>query len=546
MTLLARMAPTLRVCARIMILGFACSPGAVSGQNLAVGDVFEEYLRVLQVAGQARTGSFTVRPQLREDGGGWEITGDHDPWRLGSRVGARDTLSASVWVGGVQAASHGYMNSSFALTQNDGAVWQGKGLTAAVSAGGTVGFGALTVTVRPLAVFAQNGAFPLAGTGSASPPGVYRYPWSPNIDLPQRFGPDAFWAVDPGQSSARVTVRGLSVGFGTESLWWGPGTRNALVMSNNAAGFPHADLSTNGPVDIGIGKLEAQWIWGRLGHSDWWDENRTDRDRFFTGAVVSVSPKWLSGLTLGVTRVFTRLLSEGSLDASEYLLVLQGARKAGQASPENPSGDDEHDQLASLFARWVFPESGAEVYGEWARNDHSWDLRDLFVELGHSEAYTVGLRRVVTLADRRFLSLVGEISHLEGSSTRQVRAVPTYYTHHFVPQGYTHRGQVIGAGIGPGGNAQYLGADLYHSWGKVGAFVQRRVHNNDALYDRAGEGEWDRNHVSLDLGAQAVLFTNDVEVTLGATLTKDFNRYFIQRNDVWNANLQAAARWRMR
>ena len=36
------------------------------------------------------------------------------------------------------------------------------------------------------------------------------------------------------------------------------------------------------------------------------------------------------------------------------------------------------------------------------------------------------------------------------------------------------------------------------------------------------------------------------EMALGLTVTKDFNRYFISRNDVWNANLLASVRWRLR
>ena len=37
-------------------------------------------------------------------------------------------------------------------------------------------------------------------------------------------------------------------------------------------------------------------------------------------------------------------------------------------------------QLASIFARWVIPEAGFEVYGEWARDDTPYNLMDMVRE----------------------------------------------------------------------------------------------------------------------------------------------------------------------
>lgn len=520
------------------------TPAASAAQGVRVGDPLEDYLRVLQVSGGAVKGSFTVRPFLRiEDA--TALDPSQDPWGLGKRLAAPRPLPRAGSLGGVVAEAGVVANSTLPEGQNDGPVWSGKGLTAVLGFGGSFGLGPLEVAVHPVFFVAQNAAFPLAPAEGSE----FAYPWHTDlfgarIDLPQRFGDGAYARLDPGETSVGVAVGGVRLKAGTESLWWGPGVRSAIVMSNHAGGFPHLALGTRGPADVGVGILEAQWIWGRLAHSDWWDESIAARDRYFTGAVVSFGPRFVPGLTLGATRVFTRVLPERGLTANEYFLVLQGLRKAPQATADNPLGDDRHDQVGSLFARWVV--DGLEVYGEWARNDHSWDFRDLMTQLGHSEGYTVGVRRVVALEDGRLLSLTGEATHLEISSTSQIRAAPTFYAHHLVRQGYTHRGQVLGAAVGPGGNVQYLGWDLYHGGGRLGGFVQRRVYDNDAYYAQAASPSHPLNQTSLDAAVSALFFTRGLEVDLELMVSKHFNRYFVRYNDVWNASAQISGRWRWR
>ena len=47
-------------------------------------------------------------------------------------------------------------------------------------------------------------------------------------------------------------------------MWWGPGTRNSLIMSNNAPGFLHFTLNTKKPIETFIGSFEGQIISGKL------------------------------------------------------------------------------------------------------------------------------------------------------------------------------------------------------------------------------------------------------------------------------------------
>ncbi|HUF12400.1 MAG TPA: hypothetical protein VMN78_04805, partial [Longimicrobiales bacterium] len=53
-----------------------------------------------------------------------------------------------------------------------------------------------------------------------------------------------------------------------------------------------------------------------------------------------------------------------------------------------------------------------------------------------------------------------------------------FYTHSRIRQGHTHGGQLLGAAIGPGADAQFVGVDLVDDWGFGGLFVER-VRRND-------------------------------------------------------------------
>ena len=515
------------------------APG-ISSQTLTVGDAFEDYLRLLQIAGRGDFGSFTVRPSVTGSPATAVGAGGH-PWALHLEPPSSLTADGQFQILVVDPQLRSFANSRFPVGRNDGAVWQGKGLTMALDVGVVVTWRAITIEVRPTIVFTENRSFPLAPVGGTNP---YAYPWRV-IDWPQRFGPDPFWTLDPGQSEVRLDVWGASLGLSSKNLWWGPAIRNPIVMSNNAPGFPHGFLGTDGPLDIGIGDLEARWVWGRLSDSDWFDSGTPARDRLITGIVAAFSPSLLRGLSLGLTRAFYARAPEGAVPLADYFMVLQGVRKKALVTPQNPTGDDDYDQLFSLFGRWVLPRSGFEVYWEWARNDHAWDLRDFLLEPEHSQAYTLGLAKAFDLDPNRVLSLGFELSHLERESTFQVRSSPTYYEHGIVTQGYTQRGQIIGAGIGPGGNAQALSLDLYVPWGRAGTWLERQVHDNDAYYEwaAANNAGFCCHDVSFHWGTRALFFTGGWELGAGTIVTREMNRYFFG-SDLWNLNLSLSARWR--
>jgi hypothetical protein len=506
-------------------------------QSLPVGSLLEDYLRILQMRGEADVGSFLVRPLSL---GRLRLTAESHTWD--ARLGTARNLSTHGALAVAAPSLRTFVNTSFPVGGADGVVWQGRGVTTVLDGGAVVRVGALTVTARPAVIYTQNAGFDLAPVGLHDMP-EYAYPWF-RIDMPQRFGPTDFWTLDPGQSEVRFDAWGGSLGFGTSNLFWGPGVRNAIVMSQNAPGFPHAFLGTDGMLETVLGGFEARWVWGRLQQSDWFDPSSTSSKRFITGIALAYAPPYFEGLSLGLARVFYVSVPPSGTPVSDYLSVLQGIRKRTIATPENPTGDDAHDQILSLFARWVLAESRFEVYGEWARNDHSWEIRDFLLEPEHSQAYTVGLRQGFDAPGERFATLTAELTHLEASPTFQVRGKGTYYAHHLTTQGYTQRGQIIGAAVGPGGNSQHLGFDLYDPSGRLSIYLERQVHNNDAYYAWAAANNETTccHHVSLHLGGHATRFVGDFDVGTGFIITREYNRYFFGPT-LWNLNLSFSVRW---
>ncbi|MBT8487269.1 MAG: hypothetical protein HKN72_05420 [Gemmatimonadetes bacterium] len=520
--------------------------GSLEAQSVRPGDPTTSYVRALSLTGADFGTTFTVLPGTDLSGPAREEqipeTRAHPWWERPYPAYGTAPSSGALALSVDEARVRTVLNSAVPRGWNDGAMWAGRGVTSSFDARASARWRGLAVVANPTVVFNQNRSYELATVLPPNQP-PWAYPWRV-VDWPQRFGPDSFWTLDPGDSRVSLDWKSGRVSVGNESLWWGPGVRNAIVMSNNAPGFLHAALSTNEPVDIGIGRLEGKWIWGGLGESDYFDPSAPS-DRFITGIVLAYSPDWLAGLTVGGTRVFQTHVPDAGLPASEYLLVAQGFLKVGQVSDQQPDGSDRRDQILSLFARWAFPESGAEVYVEWARTDHALDLEDFLQEPEHSQGYTLGLQKVTSKSTQRMFLLSAELTHLEASTTFQLRPRPTYYTNSAVTQGYTHKGQILGAWVGPGGNSQFVGLEMFAAWGSVEMFVQRQVHDNDAfwVWAEANNQTFDAHHVSFDLGVDAMVFRGEVELGGGAVITRQINRWFYGPH-LWNFNLSLAARWR--
>lgn len=479
-----------------------------------IGSAAEDYARVQELAGKA-----PVRPQLfrRWSGAPETILCSGGPAPHPSEL-PEATSAPDVELRLLPIEWRSYLNSSYPDDRNDGAVWEGRGLSTALTGGVKIKNNFFSAALAPLVAWQENRDFPhppMTMPGYSPYANPYNYG---QIDLPLRFGPSSFWTLDPGQSYARIDLWNVAAGVSTENLWWGPGVRNALIMTNSAPGIPHLFLGTSRPQDIWIGWLEAQVVWGRLSQSDWFMNDPSRSRRLFTALTLGFEPRWIRGLFLGLARVFVDRIPPQGLPASDYFPRLFRWPRAGQNDAEN--------ELGSLFFRWVFPESALELYGEWGRDDYSGSLKDFFTQPEHSSAYLAGLQKLFPIGARSLRFSI-ELAHtLEKPTNNPPRGVPIFYTHGDEWQGYTQRGQMLGAGIGPQADSQYVAVDLFQGPERAGLWFERVLRNDRYFYDVIHEMGGEDTEIAAGLRAFLTWrnFELDGSLGLGHRYNANFDR----------------------
>ena len=440
-------------------------------------------------------------------------------------------------------------NSTLPYGWNDGGMVPAKGFQSKFSGGIYLKAGPLTIQLQPEYVYAENKHF--------------EYDTSLNeylggADIPFRFGEGAYSKVSWGQSSIKLNVGPVSAGISNENLWWGPGMRSSLLMSNNAKGFKHLTFHTNRPIRTAIGSFETQIIAGKLlgsGHSPLDSDPEYSDWRYLSSMAISYQPRWVPGLFLGLNRSF-QAYHKNINGFSGYFPFFTPFEKVKDEA--NDSGADEKDQLASVYARWLFPKANAEVYVEYGVNDHSYNFRDFIMSPEHSRAYIFGMRKLVPLKARKneFLQINAEVTQMSQSADRLVRDAYAWYTHFQILQGYTNEGQVLGAGIGPGGNLQSVDVSWIKGIKSVGFQFERYVHNND-FYNAAINDLNVHSRRWVDLGFAAIGTWDYKNLLVNAKLQgiqslnyqwqlKNFEpgNYYIPENDIFNFHGEVGVTYR--
>jgi hypothetical protein len=187
------------------------------------------------------------------------------------------------------------------------------------------------------------------------------------------------------------------------------------------------------------------------------------------------------------------------------------------------------DQLISLFGRWVLPNDGFEVYFEWLRASMPVSFRDFLTDPSHSRGYTVGLQWLAPADSRgRAIRLQGEVTNLEQDASFRYRPIGSIYTSRVVPQGYTQRGQSLGAAIGPGSSSQFLAADYVGRRWSLGMFGERIRWNEDAheLTPYPDFKGWCESDVSVIGGLRSRWISGLGAITASVSTTHRYNVFF--------------------
>ncbi|MBA3657270.1 MAG: hypothetical protein H0W69_07950 [Gemmatimonadaceae bacterium] len=445
-------------------------------------------------------------------------------------------------------------NSTFPYGENDGAVWAGKGLTTVLQAGFMSHWHNVSLRVAPIFSRAENSDFPLMSNGLSGKSVFADGEYPAFIDRPQRFGEGAYQIIDPGQSSLTVEGRGLAGGISTANQQWGPADRYQFVLGDNAAGFPHIFIGSSRPLDAGVAHFDARFIWGALsqsafspvGGSQYFvDGENPGRRRFASGMVATVLPKGIPGMELGIARFFHSAWPEEGLRAGDFTALFQKVfkknlpKEAPLAGSDNTQGVRDN-QLFSVFTRWAPPGSGFEAYGEFGRDDHSFDFRDFIQEPDHGgSSRLLGVRKMWLNG----FAIRAEGINYEAPQLTRLRPEGAVYLHSVLRQGHTQKGQPLGANAGVGsGAAAFVAADKYTSAGRTTFAWSRTVAHSTGLFYRGGPELKNAPDVYHTLSGETLRFRGPMDLSAKVNLTLDFNRYF--QSDVFNLNLSIGTAYR--
>lgn len=354
---------------------------------------------------------------------------------------------------------------------NDGAAWQGRGLNSRLTGGFQARWGAFSVTVEPQLSYALNLPIGLAPSVRSGGMGDYQN----NLDRLQRFGTDQRWHWDGGNTEVRASWGPWTAGFGTEALWLGGGDHNAVLLSDNAGGFPHLDVGTRFPWKTEWGAFQGSMLWGLVTNSEGADP------RFLHALVLGYSPPFFEHLTVGAARFF--LSPWGTINLWKAFQSVDDAlfKIARGSALDGTQGEDDVDQTAALYFDLKFVDQGFHAWLELARNDHAWDWRDLIAQPDHSLGYTFGLRQIVQLEGPWALYGAYEQADLGLNYGTVIRPTGSWYRRNTGDSGYTLGGQILGAAIGPGSNSNDLEVGVVHDNLSFGLAFKRVAFDVDYL-----------------------------------------------------------------
>jgi hypothetical protein len=436
-------------------------------------------------------------------------------------------------------------NTFTSLSRNDGAMIPAKGYQTQFSAGVHASYGSLDIQINPEYVYAANPNFETFPTSENNNIRLAYIHYLNHSDIPVRFGDKSYHYLGWGQSSIKLNSKNFAVGISTENLWWGPGIYNSLIMSNNAPGFLHFTINTRKPIQTFLGSFEGQLINGRLENSGF--DNPTEdyivddvnykiakrqEWRYLSGLSINYQPKWIPGLFIGLNRVFQIYNTDLGKQFTDYFPVITPFQKTNL----NNEDAKNRDQLASIFLRWVMKESKSEIYVENGWNDHSSNLLDLFDSPSHSRAILFGLGKIFILSSNKdtYLKFNFEHTQLQQSADRIIRPAGAWYEHGTILHGYTQMGQIIGAGIGSGGNSQILDFSIWNKNKVWGIQCERYAHNLDFYYDTFT----DYNHKWVDFNLNAYGYKRYGNIGVQAKLNTSWMSNYQWQLDNNKLNLQ--------
>jgi hypothetical protein len=421
-----------------------------------------------------------------------------------------------------------YGNGALPRAENDGALWSGRGVSWSLTSGLRARVGPIVLVLAPEVLWSQNAPFEIfsAETDSRS---TFSSPFHPegwnSLDLPLRMGTRASGSVGPGASGVFAEFADGSVVAGVTAApaWWGPSTKNALLLSHQAPGVPR--LFASGRHRPGIGLVEWNWFTGVVTESPFFDRDPSNDRRSLGGFALAFTPRVLGGVTVGGGHL--ALMPWRGSRAPPAGGVLGLSFRGGALG--TPDGDPPAvDALTMLFVAWSKPEQGVRFGVEAAWQEPPETLDDWLTKWTHTRAVTAsfGWRAPPgTPGDGWYAQ--GEHTSLDQTRTRfDEPHPPDFYSGRADAHGFTHRGQLLGALAGPGGQSLWVEVGRRVATEiEVGVFGARSRFENDAAA-RQQYFNFTRRDVAIEGGARVRGRASGLRADLALGLQQRLNYLF--------------------
>jgi hypothetical protein len=538
-------------CLFVLFLQFFYS--SIQAQTIPTGNtMMEEYIRREQLQGRFNDGhTLSARPVIPYKSDSTELI---DPY-----VSQISSKKINLELFPIEWRNQYNTNSPYGW--NDGPMIPNRGYQTMLSFGFNAEYKGLSIQLKPEYVFAENKAFDVFPYNELA---IGQGPFSAiqNMsDLPERMGTSSYSKLFWGQSHLAYTYKKVQLTLSTENLWWGPSFRNSLLMTNNAPGFRHLALQNVRPINTLIGSFSFQMISGILENSNI-DKNTLynttdvfvkmpDKNRYLSGLYITYHPKWVDGLTFGLTRTFQMYFSDmGRLSTSLgkridlYFPAFTGFMKNSLKYNEDSMM---RDQKASIFFRYIMPAANFELYGEYGREDHNADFARMYTTPEHSRAYILGFSKLFPLKNGSNFLAQFEMTNTETNNSKLIYTTVYWYTHGQVIQGYSNQGQSLGAGVGPGGSSQTLKLSWNNHYNSTYIMLERYIHDNDlyyAIYAPNGGDDYKWVDTGLTLGQNCQIFPKTF-LLISGTFINNYQYQWATTKGRLNVSLDVTLRYKI-
>ena len=382
-------------------------------------------------------------------------------------------------------------NSLLPVSFNDGNMYPARGWQERYSIGVNLKLLIFDINYQPEKLTVQNMAQEYYPGNIADGNFMFKYfgMVANNIDNFRQFGYGRIEENTLGQSRAGIKFKYMAAGLSNENIWWGPGTRNSLVFTNNAAGFKHYYLKTVEPIKTYIGSFELAGVVGKLDTTKYTEidqellnvcrpckvfKNLDERE--IDGITINWQPRWIPNFYIGYaySRQFYRHATNALGDTVNFF-----------------SKDLPKQEIGSMFFRFAMPDDHAEFYGEMGMpNEAPWPWK--FFKERVKPGFVFGATKLVPLKlFDSYLSLNVEFTQLQLMNPKDIfypgyplvgGKPDSWYQSTIIKQGYSNNGQLIGSSIGPGSNNQSINLSWNKGYNKIGVFVERTAYNNEFSY----------------------------------------------------------------